>query len=798
MDCPICQRQFPANQIQSHVESCLIEQDAAAARKIHQEINKPLAHHEPTGYAQHPPANAASGAFPKNQTQAVSGRPATAIPRYGPVSISTPPVYAPAPKNTQQQRPLPPQSAAQNPNRSQVGSSVTGAVQADVDGYNNKIGLAHKQLTLLHDSLESFAHRISLLEMRKHERIVPPVELGSMPPPRYMAIKGPQSQQQQQQNTKGLHPTPHTHMHHLHGSQPPSQQDKRNRFFESAQRFYNDKTGANMFFAGAAKPSSPLPKQLPSSTTSPYHIPPTTQPQAPAIPSKPVPGPKPVPQPETGITDIHVAQIESKWINTILQFPDDAEDLILGHLTMLFNQKIKRKKNVSSEADEGSNAASAHDQSSQNSSSVSNGGKSEVTITPGVNKLAVSADSGMSHPVSEFVSTMIETWNEPFLKIHEPTQETLQTAVATINGLIATLEDVVLDYYKELTVSNIPRSATRQHYAAAEHREQLLRDGVRTAIWPLFYNDMLSLIHAKVSAEEDVCNQKMKEYMTMNPAHLGIPRDYWLIEMADSNAEGKTWSMPPYYLAIQTFKELPVLKTPEAKLKCVVKSARDLVKCVASFHSFFGRNPDKYPVGGDELLPIFTYVVIRSGVKNLISEATFMELFANDDQARGEMGYILATLQTVIAFLSCLDNTSISQSVDSVFKSIAVEIGQLKDAPSESIPPPTAQNQAHGQESKPIVSRSEHDVGNAAPPQNHAVPHSLQIPHAAAPEKNGHSQTDDFEHGSIELQPIGVQKGSFFAEDSSLDTFDDSNITTQDLSSSFHPNMTEMVEINKH
>ena len=137
-----------------------------------------------------------------------------------------------------------------------------------------------------------------------------------------------------------------------------------------------------------------------------------------------------------------------------------------------------------------------------------------------------------------------------------------------------------------------------------------------------------------------------------------------------------------------------MLKSPEAKLKCVVKSARDLVKSVANFHRYHGRNPDKYPVGGDELLPIFTYVVIRSGVKNLISESSFMELCISDDDSRGECGYILATLQTVIAFLSCLDNTLISKSVDSVFASIAKEIHEDQQQQIVAqIQPPLAQDQ---------------------------------------------------------------------------------------------------------
>ena len=792
MDCPICGGRFPVGQIQGHVEGCLIEQDALVARKVQQELNGAVNRGQGALPPAQAPANGAGGAFPKAEPQSFVSPSSAAPQRYGAQTILTPPNYVAAAPNATGTRTAAPAQAPQNLGRSQVGSSVTGALQADIDTYNHKIGLAHKQLHLLHDSLESFAHRVSLLEMRKHERIVPPVELTSLPPPRYMAIKPTHPTQPTAQQPRGSYVPSQQAPQLVPGAVTPAQTDKRQRFFQTAQRFYNDKSGANMFFAGAANANSPQTKPLPAPTSvsqapiipAPSHIPQHSV--QPAKPPAPVPKPAILPpQIETGITDIHVAQIESKWISMILQYPDDAEDLILAHLTMLFNQRIKEKKAINASSEHIANPAEKGDDPIQKSSVIGNGGKTQVEISVSAANPKSSSESGggMPHPLSEYVSTMIETWNEPFSRMREPTQETLQTAVSTINRLISTLEDVVLDYYVELSVRSVPRHASYQQHQAAEYREQMVRQGVRSAVWPLFYDGMMQLIHAKVSAEDEVCNQKMKEYMTMNPAHLGIPRDYWLIEMSDSQTspEGRVWSMPPYYLAIQTFKELSSLKMPEAKLKCVVKSARDLVKSVASFHSFFGRNPDKYPVGGDELLPIFTYIVIRSGVKNLISETTFMELFVSDDQARGEMGYILATLQTVIAFLSCLDNSSISQSVDSVFKSIANELDK-KPLNSENQQKQGAANFAPQNTSLPPANANPIEI---APSTIHQPHQPLKDPHNPPPSaqqgsknegpSNGlssfHRQDDSFKHESIELEPIGVQQGSFFEQDESLDTF---------------------------
>ena len=770
MDCPICNGRFPVGQIQSHVEQCLIDQDAAVALKVHQEMNdasvasragpnRPEKHvpaAQMVSFSEPPPPSPSSPSLASNSVPP---------PRFGPSSVPSShvqptqyksgPNYAPpsagAPKQVQ---------PASGPD-----SRVYGAMQADVDQYNQKIGAAHKQLHQIRDSLQSFSERISLLEMRQHERIIPPVEIASLPPPRYMAMKTPQSQQlpQQTQQKRPMQPQGRSPsgMPLVQAGMTPTPQDKRQRFFQTAQRFYNDKSGANSFFLGATNAAHPSPPQFhspppalashPSVSPIPASNPtrdPISSPAAPIPPSKPQPSPPSSRSPETGITDIHVAQIESKWISMILQYPDDAEDLILGHLTMLFSQRVKDEKSA-----EISEISLSNSQTSDSSLSDSGLGASGVKDSKDSSQHSFGGN-GMQHPLSEYVGQMIETWNEPFSRMREPSQETLQTAVNMVNGLIATLEDVVLDYYKELSARHVPRFASPKIRAAAEHREYLVRQGVRGAIWPLFYNDVMKLIRLKTSAEDDVVNQKMKEFMTMNPAHLGIPRDYWLLEMSPdgdaTNTAGRTWSTPPYYSAIQTFKELPTLHNPEAKLKCVVKSARDLVDSVATFHAFFGRNPDKYPVGGDELLPIFTYVVIRSGVKNLNSECAFMELFINDDQARGEMGYILATLQTVIAFLSVMDNDSISNSVESVFKAVAKE-AEKKRKEAELVV--VHQQQPHQQPSH-----------HQDPQQPHQ---QLQQQQQQQPE-----QLLVLPHESIELQPMEWQQGSFFENDPSLDTFD--------------------------
>jgi hypothetical protein len=71
--------------------------------------------------------------------------------------------------------------------------------------------------------------------------------------------------------------------------------------------------------------------------------------------------------------------------------------------------------------------------------------------------------------------------------------------------------------------------------------------------------------------------------------------------------------------------------------------------------------------GADELLPIFAFVVIKANVPNVYSEASFMELFIEDQQAVQREGYALATMQSALMAICSLSQLSIGESVEALF-----------------------------------------------------------------------------------------------------------------------------------
>ncbi|KAG0053855.1 hypothetical protein BGZ83_000329 [Gryganskiella cystojenkinii] len=89
--------------------------------------------------------------------------------------------------------------------------------------------------------------------------------------------------------------------------------------------------------------------------------------------------------------------------------------------------------------------------------------------------------------------------------------------------------------------------------------------------------------------------------------------------------------------ALNEFQSIGVLRTPEEKLACLVKSIR-----VTS--SLSG--------GADDLIPIMLLTVLRSGISNLASNLYYMKNFILfGDATRGEYGYSLSTLEAVSRYI---------------------------------------------------------------------------------------------------------------------------------------------------
>ncbi|KAF9427391.1 hypothetical protein BGZ94_004991 [Podila epigama] len=89
--------------------------------------------------------------------------------------------------------------------------------------------------------------------------------------------------------------------------------------------------------------------------------------------------------------------------------------------------------------------------------------------------------------------------------------------------------------------------------------------------------------------------------------------------------------------ALNEFQSIGVLRTPEEKLNCLIRSIR------VSSH---------LAGGADDLVPTLLLTVLRSGISNLASNLYYMKNFVLfEDTTRGEYGYSLSTLEAVSRYI---------------------------------------------------------------------------------------------------------------------------------------------------
>jgi len=162
--------------------------------------------------------------------------------------------------------------------------------------------------------------------------------------------------------------------------------------------------------------------------------------------------------------------------------------------------------------------------------------------------------------------------------------------------------------------------------------------------------------------------------LTISPAHLGIKEEYWLLHQpSEDDLDLEITS--PYQKAITTLQKLPGCCNAETKVACLIETAKAIVDCVNEYHLKLKRKTE-IVVGGDELLPIFSYVVIKASdaLPFIYSEACFMEQFMSESAAIEQGGYLVATFHTSLSFLCCLDKASMETTASQILEKVKKEL----------------------------------------------------------------------------------------------------------------------------
>lgn len=147
----------------------------------------------------------------------------------------------------------------------------------------------------------------------------------------------------------------------------------------------------------------------------------------------------------------------------------------------------------------------------------------------------------------------------------------------------------------------------------------------------------------------------MELYRNAPPAAIGIPTK---LLPQDPKATGP--SAYPYCAAAQELGLLVLESCPQKKLDCIVRALRVICACAEGYYRAqepapeAGPQPGAAAIGADDLLPILSFVVLRSGLPQLVSECAALEEFIHEGYLIGEEGYCLTSLQSALSYVELL------------------------------------------------------------------------------------------------------------------------------------------------
>ncbi|XP_006902926.1 PREDICTED: VPS9 domain-containing protein 1 [Elephantulus edwardii] len=170
---------------------------------------------------------------------------------------------------------------------------------------------------------------------------------------------------------------------------------------------------------------------------------------------------------------------------------------------------------------------------------------------------------------------------------------------------------------------------------------------------------LLALYRSVHRTREAALSRSMELYRNATPTALGVPA-----KLLPQDTEVQGSGTYPYHAAVQELGLLALESCPQKKLECIVRALRVICACAEDCcRAQEARLPSgTTAIGADDLLPILSFVVLRSGLPQLVSECAALEEFIHEGSLIGEEGYCLTSLQSALSYVELLPRGALAQS----------------------------------------------------------------------------------------------------------------------------------------
>ncbi|XP_053555337.1 VPS9 domain-containing protein 1 [Bombina bombina] len=164
-------------------------------------------------------------------------------------------------------------------------------------------------------------------------------------------------------------------------------------------------------------------------------------------------------------------------------------------------------------------------------------------------------------------------------------------------------------------------------------------DCLDESFFPPLWPALLALYRHVYSSREDTLIHTMDLYKTAPPSVVGVPPKLYPHNVKE-----------PYKAAVEELKLLPLQRSPQRKMECIVRSLRVICECAGEYCD----KPGTSAIGADDLLPILAFVVLRSHLSELLYECAALEEFLHEGYLIGEEGYCLTSVQSALVYLETM------------------------------------------------------------------------------------------------------------------------------------------------
>uniref|UniRef100_A0A3Q1HK38 VPS9 domain-containing protein n=1 Tax=Anabas testudineus TaxID=64144 RepID=A0A3Q1HK38_ANATE len=172
---------------------------------------------------------------------------------------------------------------------------------------------------------------------------------------------------------------------------------------------------------------------------------------------------------------------------------------------------------------------------------------------------------------------------------------------------------------------------------------------IEEAFFMPLWSALLALFRKVNREREQAFEASMKLYRDASPEDVGVTSKLFPQEPCLQGSY-------PYESAVQELKLILKDCCPQRKLECIVRTLRQICVCAEEYRCLHESNstPTTAAIGADDLLPILSFVALRSQCPQLVSECAALEEFIHEGYLIGEEGYCLTSMQSALAYVESL------------------------------------------------------------------------------------------------------------------------------------------------